>query len=77
MNYERDNLDNCYRNQTIFEFFLQKLVAIINDSFTSFIAGTIFKNLHYYFLCFLNNQIQLNRRDVFLINSKVREPFSM
>ena len=60
-----------------FEILFVKDGLLSMISLLYFIAETLVQKFALKFLCFFNNQIQVNRRDVFHINLKVREPFSM
>ena len=60
-----------------FEILFVKTGLLSMISLLYFIAETLVQKIALIFLCFFNKQIQVNRRDVFHINFKVREPFSM
>ena len=78
MNCARDDIEDRKSNQKVFLiFFCENWFVIIIDSFIFFIAGKTIQKFALKFLCFLNNQIQVNRREVFHINFEVREPFFM
>ena len=69
MKCARDDIEDRKSNQKVFLIFFAKTGLLSSMiPLLYFIAETLVKKFALKFLCFLNNQIQVNRRDVFLIN---------